>query len=95
VEDLPERDLAALLSMALLPEMFEPQEYLGEVPDVELRDWPKTISADRRQAKIHALSMLKQLPSHLRSTVYRQLKWIIGGDVQKHLERDSESVPPL
>ena len=93
-QDLTDKNLAALLTMALLPEMFEPQEYEEEVPDSELRDWPKTIAADRHTAKIHAFSMLKGLPPGMRSLVHGHLKWIKGEGVQKALEKDSESVPP-
>jgi hypothetical protein len=92
--DLADRDLAALLTMALLPEMFEPQEYEEEVPDIELRAWPKTISSDRRLAKIQAFSMLRRLPPGIRSVVHGHLKWIKGGGVEKALANDSESVPP-
>lgn len=80
--------------MALVPEMFEPQEYVEEVPDGELRRWSETISPDRRVAKIHAYSMLKELPAGIRSTVYGHLKWIKGGGAKRALEMDSESVPP-
>lgn len=93
-QDLADKDLAALLTMALVPEMFEPQEYIEGVPDTELRDWPKTASPDRRTAKIHAFSMLKQLPPPVRSLVHGYLKWIKGEEVEKALERDSESIPP-
>ena len=92
--DLADKDLAALLTMSLVPEMFEPDEYMEEAPVRTLRNWSETMSLDRRTAKIHAFSMLKRLPREMRSAVQRHLKWIKGGGAQKALKRDSESVPP-
>ena len=80
--------------MSLVPEMFEPDEYVEEVPDWTLRHLPETVSQDRCTAKIHAFTLLKHLPPGMCSVVQRHLKWIKGGVAQKALKRDAESVPP-
>lgn len=93
MQDLSDEDLAALLTMALAPEEFDPQEYEEEVPDMVQKEWPNTISNDRRQAKIHALSFLKEMP-HLQGIVYANLKWIKGKAAKKVLGKKADHLPP-
>ena len=60
---LPDNDLAALITMALDPEMFTPQEVsLSEDESPEALVWPDTIYNDRKQGKFLACCLLKAMP---------------------------------
>jgi hypothetical protein len=79
--------------MALAPEMFEPQEFEDENGNIEQHQWPSTLGSDRSQAKIHAFSLLKELP-RLHGIVFKNLTWIMQKAAQKALEQNSGSLPP-
>lgn len=96
MQELSDENFAALLTMALAPEEFEPQEYEEEVPDIVQKQWPETVANDRRQARLHAFSLLKELP-HLHGIVYANLKWIKGKDkvAQRALRKNPGIFPSL
>lgn len=60
---IPDNDLAALIIMALDPELFTPQEVsLSEDDSPEALVWPDTIYKDRKRGKFLACYLLEAMP---------------------------------
>ena len=70
-----DEDLAALIIMVLIPEMFEPQKVKNKAGD--LLEWhsPHDIGLDKWVAQFHANAVLTKKP-HLMDTVYRNICYI-------------------
>jgi hypothetical protein len=81
--------MAALIIMALVPELFEPQQVENKHGQVEPWHWPKTISLDRRDAKFHAKSLLQLMPDVL-DIVHANMRRIASPQCRRELLRNSQ-----
>ena len=74
-EHLADDDLGALIVMALFPRLFQPQDSSKKDSDVAYGHMTNCLLSDRRDARFHAVSLLKCVP-HLIGTVHGHLKHI-------------------
>jgi hypothetical protein len=85
----PPNDMAALLIMMLVPELFEPQPAKNERGEVEPWDWPETTYSDRHHAKFHAKSLLQSMPE-LIGIVHANMSHLMTPQCRQELLRNSQ-----